>query len=145
MSQNIYNFSEADFNKKFEEDKELTKQLSKERERERLERLNIEKNQKTIAELSVVEILIGIKDTWFELIDDLLQGKFNTATFTKNNRLFYMGITIVLVVLVLYIYYFFSTEQINDNKNNKVIKIYHVYPNKYNSNIGFHTEDFDHL
>jgi len=126
MNFNRNNFNEADFNQKFEESKELTKLLSKEKERQRLQDLNTEELRKSIVELSTIEILIGIKDTWFELIDDLLQGKFNMETFTKDNRLFYIGVTIILIVILYFLFSIFNDDQEND-KNKKIIKIYHIY------------------
>lgn len=103
MDTNQAYFSQVDFNQKFEQDKELTKQMIRNRERDRLEKLNENNTKKSIGELSVVEILVNMKDAWFETMDDLLSGKFNYDTFTKNNRLFYYGLTIIIVVIVIYI------------------------------------------
>lgn len=134
MNTTRHNFSRIDFNQKFEEDKELTKQISKEREKERLDYLSAEKKHKMVTQLSISEILIGIKDTWFDLIDDLLQGKFNITTFTQDNRLFFIGITIVILVLIIYIFYILTATPDNNNNENKIVKIYHVYPNKLTPN-----------
>ena len=105
MNQAFY--SQTDFNQKFEQDKELTKQMIKNRERDRLENLNQNNNSKSIWDLSVIEILVNTKDAWFETLDDLLEGKFNYDIFTKNNRLFYYGITLMLVSILIYIFSLF--------------------------------------
>lgn len=117
-----------DFNKNFEKEKELTIQLNKQKEKDRIDKLNQESQNKpkSIYELSVTEILINLKDTWFELIDDLLQGKFNINTFTKNSRLFYIGITLIVIVMLLYLYSLF-THDAQNTENDKIIKIYHIH------------------
>ncbi|ARF09247.1 hypothetical protein Catovirus_2_196 [Catovirus CTV1] len=129
MNLNRGDFTEYDFNKKFEQEKELVKQLNNQKEKDRLDKLNNANNiqPKSLYELSVIDILIGIKDSWFEMIDELLQGKFDVITFTKNNRLFYIGITIIVIVLMLYMYGLFTESQ--SNSNEKIVKIYHIKQN----------------
>ena len=56
----------------------------------KLEEMGSTTNEKSITDLTVFEILIGIKDTWFGITDDLIHLRFNKQTFTKNNRLFYI-------------------------------------------------------
>lgn len=128
MDLNRARYTDIDFNQKFEQTKELTKEIIKEKDRQRLENLNKETTERSITELSVMEILIGIKDTWFELIDDLLQKKFNAVTFTMNNRMFFIGITIIIIAVLAYIYSLFTSDEPNNNEN-KIVKIYHVYQN----------------
>jgi len=72
-------------------------------------------------------------------LDDLLDQKFEIETFTKENRLFYIGITILFFTIILYLYtMIISDEEKNDslskidpNANQYVKKIYHIhqYPN----------------
>lgn len=99
--------SQADFNQKFEQNKELTKQMIKNRERDRLDKLNQNNDTKSLWELSVPEILVNTKDSWFETFDDLLDGKFNYDVFIKNNRLFYFGLTLILVSIFVYVFSLF--------------------------------------
>lgn len=127
MSLNRGDFDVIEFNKRFEQEKELTKTRIKELEQERLNKLNVETKEKKITELTVVEILIGIKDAWFDLIDDLLQQRFSINTFTKNNRLFYIGATIAIIAIILYLYELFTTEPMPKEKK-KIIQIYHMQP-----------------
>lgn len=115
-------FDTIDFNRRFEDEKELTKELVREQERRRLQELNIEEEQKSLTELSVTEILINTKDSWFGLIDDLLKGEFNITSFTVNNRLFYIGITIIIIVMIIYLY----TLLEDDSEN---VKYIYIYPN----------------
>ncbi len=54
------------------------------------------------------EILVNFKDTLFNLIDDLLQYKFTIDTFTKNNRLLYLGMLLIIISIVIFIFYMFT-------------------------------------
>jgi hypothetical protein len=87
------------FNKTFESQKETVNTDSLE-----LQELNKQEKPKKLYNYSLMELLIGIKDTWFYLFDDLLQKKFYTETFTKDNRPFFIGLTIVLFVIIIYLY-----------------------------------------
>jgi hypothetical protein len=42
-------------------------------------------------------------------------------TLTKNNRLFYWGILIVIIALVIYLYSLFSYEPPTDEKSIKIL------------------------
>lgn len=105
MNQAFY--SQVDFNQKFEQDKELTKQMIKSRERDRLEKLNQNEETKSLWNLSVIELLINTKDAWFETFDDLLDGKFSYDVFVKNNRLFYYGLTFILISIFVFVFSLF--------------------------------------
>jgi hypothetical protein len=105
------------FNKEFVFKKEQSQIQSKIKSQEKLDRLtsaaNIEK--KSLYNLSIAELLIGIKNTWFGILDDLLAQKFEIKTITKDNRLFFIGLTVILIATILYIYNFF----IEDIENRK--------------------------
>ncbi len=51
------------------------------------------------------EILINFKNSLFNTMDDLLQYKFTTDTFTKNNRLLYLGILSIIISIIIFIFY----------------------------------------
>lgn len=80
-----------------------------------------DKNIKSYSQL-FLEILINIKNTWFGLLDDLLQQKFYIETFTKNNRLLYLGLTIIIIALIV-----FLLNAMNENFDNNKKKIYQVH------------------
>lgn len=92
------------FNQEFEKKKELTKMYIGEIEQQRLQQLNQMEKPKKPYELTVAEIIINTKDTWFSLVSDLFQQKFYSETFTKDNRLFYIGLTIILTIIFVYLY-----------------------------------------
>lgn len=125
------------FNKEFEDQLLASKEATKKREEERLKKLNVVQETKPISELTIAEILIGIKDTWFGIIDDLLNLKFNMTTITSENRLFYIGLTIIIIVILTYIInHFVNLGNPTKQGKEKIIKIYHINnsnisPNEY--------------
>ena len=98
------NFDLQKFNKAFEQNKVQTSQINSSLESQRLAKLNSLAPPLKPYQLSFSEILIGIKDSWFELIDELLQSQFYMETFTKKNRMFYIGLTIVIIIIIIYLY-----------------------------------------
>lgn len=102
---------DIDFNTKFEQDKMLNKKQFASNDLNRLQSINPEQNN--ISKFSIYNILISIKDTWFNIIDGLLQGNFNSNLFTQNNSLLYIGITIVVLAVI----YFILVILFDDNSN----------------------------
>jgi hypothetical protein len=62
----------------------------------KLDHLNQPKKDKLIYELSIGEIFINIKDSMFGILDDLLKFNINNI-LTKNNRLFYLGLILIII------------------------------------------------
>jgi hypothetical protein len=108
-------FDIQQFNKNFKKKIEQSKEENKILERNRLERLNKQEIERKPYQLSVAEILIAIKDSWFGVIDDLLQRQFYIETFIKKNRMFYIGLTIVIIAIIIYLYDTFIDNSINYN------------------------------
>lgn len=97
------------FNKKFEEAIKALKARKQSVEKEQ-SNYNI-----PYYKLSIYDILIGIVDTWFDILADIITFNLNDI-ITKNNRLFYIGITLVIFGLILYLYFEFynKIEQKNE-------------------------------
>lgn len=114
------------FNNAFDEQKNQTKGPAIKID---TELMKYGKNKKKIYDMSVLDIMIGIKDTWFNLIDNLLNKNVSVQTFTKDDRLFYFGITILLLTIGIYICGVLFNKDVVDNQNN-IQKVYHIY--KYN-------------
>lgn len=83
-------------------------------------------NRKSLFEQSTVQLAINTKDAWFELMDDLLDQQFTLDTIVKNNRLFYIGLTIFVISIILYLYDKSIDRPIVVQDN--IQKIYHIYP-----------------
>ena len=79
------------FNLIFDEEKQARQAKQKIEDEKKLKELNNMVIQKKLTDLNLSEILQGIKDTWFGLLDDLLAYNFNRDILTKNNRLYFFG------------------------------------------------------
>lgn len=122
-------FDVQKFNAAFEQSKVQTAKVNSSLESQRLEKLNVQPPPLKPYQLSFAEILIGIKDSWFELIDELLQSQFYIETFTKKNRMFYIGLTVVLIVIIIYLYDILigSLDEKPPITERKVVEIHHIY------------------
>ena len=96
-------FDLGEFNKSFVSKANELKHKRKAFEKEKLDKLNTQQNyQKSVLNQTVGEILINTKKTWFEILDNILESKFEINIF-ENNHLFYIGITILFISLILII------------------------------------------
>lgn len=92
----------AAFNKNKQTQKYMTKLNSE-------KRLNILENENTIhTKKTIADILIEMKNSWFNLIGDLLEQKFEIETFVRNDRLFYIGMTLIILSIILLFFDQFS-------------------------------------
>lgn len=89
-------------------------------------------NNKPFYKLSILEITIELKNTIFAIMDDLLGGNFSINILFKDNRMFYVGLTILIISIILYIYDY----AIDGNNNslqkligggNGIVEIRHIY------------------
>lgn len=56
--------------------------------------------QQSLTKLTVEQYLINMKNTIFGIIDDIKLHKFNKKIFAKNDRLFYIGLFLVIIFIV---------------------------------------------
>lgn len=118
------------FNIIFERNKEVAKESQRLKDLEKLNELSREKQVISLYDLSLFDIIINAKNAWFNLLDDLLDQKIELETFTKENRLFYIGLTIIIFATIFYIYTLFTTEDNNISSKSldgNTKKIYHIY------------------
>lgn len=89
------------------------------------------KEHKPFYKLNLLEIVLGIKNTVFDIINELINSNYSTDVFIKGNRLFFIGIIILLFIILLYVYdYFFSSNKSQIShllKNDSVVEIHHIY------------------
>ena len=108
---------EKSFNQKFEENQQQKKLIMQQRMHDKLNALNNSDEKILLHELSIGDILINTKDSSFELLDDLLQFKYNKETFTKNNRLFYLGVFLIIISMFIFLYNTFVDDNDSCNSN----------------------------
>jgi hypothetical protein len=120
-------FDYKKFNKEFDQMKNTNKQIFAREDEAKLAKLNADHTKKpSILSLSLFDLLVNLKDSWFDLTDDLLNKKFTMSVITKDNRLFYVGITLLFFAVVLYLYNsLVDDEPINTN----IQEIHHIYHN----------------
>jgi hypothetical protein len=120
------------FNREFVFKKEKAAIENQINSQEKIEKLTQAANTeiKSLYDYSVSELAIGIKDSWFGILDDLLAQKIESKTLTKNNRLFFIGLTIIFICVILYLYNFFIEEDIIIDNNKTTIVEKHYFYNK---------------
>lgn len=117
------------FNREFDQYKENRIQDRNERQQNVLDELNKPNEEPPVYNQPVGTIFIRTKDALLNILDDLLKLNISQETFTKDNRLFYMGITIVFISILLFLFLQFISEidkqpvQSDENKMEIVHKI----------------------
>jgi hypothetical protein len=129
-----------DFNDQFEKEKEINKIRGKQNQEQTLSELSESETKEEIPfyKKNVYDILIAIKDTWFYIIDDLINKPFTFDIFFKNNRLFYIGLTICIIALLFILYDIIKNNFGEENKtsSDKKVEIHHIYHYPPGSEIG---------
>jgi hypothetical protein len=120
-------FDLAGFNKAFDRQKEIAKESQRLNDLNKLSEMSRVETKVTPHNLPIGQIAMNTKDTWFDLLDELLDGEINSTTFTKDNRLFYIGITILFFSIITYLYVMILNNKSNANNDNNVKKVYHIY------------------
>jgi hypothetical protein len=92
------------FNLGFDQYRARRKKEMKKKMRDNLNELNKPIETTPLYNQSIGQILINTKDSMFQILDDMLQNKFTLDTFTRNNRLFYIGLVFILIACFMYLY-----------------------------------------
>jgi len=92
------------FNRDFEQYKDRRRIEMRKRLDEKLAILNRQVEPLPIYNQSIGNIAIGAKDTLLSILDDLLLFNINFNTFTKDGRLFYLGIVLIIILIFIYFY-----------------------------------------
>jgi hypothetical protein len=98
---NTYTFDVKKFNQDFEDYLTKQKKVRLEREQKFLESKEVIKREKLLHELTFYELVANTKNTVFDVIDDIINLKFNKDTLMKNNRLFYIGLILIIFSVIL--------------------------------------------
>jgi len=110
------------FNKTFEEEQEKIRD-------KKIKNIKVNKKKvKNIHDLTLGEILVNTKNTYMGIIADLLLGNFDKGiinVFTKEDRIFYIGVSLLIISFLIYIISFLindtpkisNTEKLNSGIN----------------------------
>lgn len=119
-------FDLGKFNKVFDVNREITKRNQRVRDLQKLNELSSTETMTSLYDLNLSQILINTKNTWFGVLDDLLDQRFELDTFNRDNRLFYIGLTIVIIAVILYVYVMLVTDNKPEpisNGNNPIVVV----------------------
>ena len=114
------------FNKKYEDVRKRRQKLIKDAEQDKLSKQDTITFRKEIHQYTVGELLFGLKDAILGILGDLLRFRFRLDTFTKQNRLFYLGLFIMIIVLTIYL---FTKDNGKEHRTS-------LYGSKYDSMFG---------
>lgn len=94
-------FDITDFNKKFDDylDQERAKRVLT--EQKFLEAKDFEVKEKKLHEYTFIELVINMKNAIFDILDDIASLNITIETFTKDNRLFYTGLLMIIFAVTL--------------------------------------------
>jgi hypothetical protein len=139
--QNSNNFTGPDgkfdviaFNKAYDKHHNKAITIAKAEDAARLALLNQEITIVQPYNKNIYQLLIGIKDTLFGIIDDILLFNYKNILI-RENRLFYIGLTILIIVICIYIFdLLLDNKSADDNKKNEqpMYVIKYIYENKKN-------------
>jgi len=119
------------FNKNFEEEQEQRKMKIVEMEKEKLRMLISKKKKKNIHDLTLGEILVNTKNSYLDIIIELLSGDYKdgfSKIFTKENRIFYIGVSLLILSFFIYILSFIFDSN-NDNQSKQDSDKINIYLN----------------
>src|SRR5690606_8446868 len=99
---NNHRFEIDRFNRQFDQYKKIREEEMERQMKKTLDDLNKPQKITPVYNLPLGQILINTKDAQFDILDDMLQLNFNKDILIKNNRLFYVGICILLIALITF-------------------------------------------
>jgi len=116
-------FDIGEFNKDFEKteaEKEATNKIKEDAE---TAKMSYTVYSKRINEMTLGEILVDWKISFDAIMSDLRNRNLTKSTFTQDNRLFHVGITLLIGILLFYLMYSVLSEP---NEGTRVINEYHI-------------------
>jgi hypothetical protein len=123
-------FDVKQFNVQFDAFKQKTAAKNLVTDEQTLQQLNSQANlsQTPIYLQSPETIIFNVKQTWFNIIDDISKYGFSFNLFFTTDRMFYVGLTLVFFALVLYaLYVLFDFEE--EKHEQKIIEKHYFYQN----------------
>ena len=95
----------AKYNKEFERNMNIEYVKHKEREKNNLDKLSYETKDNTsiLVNLTIQQLMENTKKTWYDIMDDIMDGNLSIGVFVNNDRMFYVGILVVIIVIFIYI------------------------------------------
>ena len=115
-------FDTKEFNAEFTKYMENQKKIEEQQENEKLKKLNQEIYVKKISDMTFQELLIEWKKSLIGIFDDILNRRFDSSNIFGENKLFFAGITIIIIVCLFYFVYWILTDS---DKN--IVRDEHIF------------------
>lgn len=122
-------FDNASFNKEFNEYTQQRKDDERKKETEKLNQLNKVIYRKKISEMSLSELMSNWKSSWLGVLNDIIHVRLNPTILFVDDRLFFIGITLIIIIILFVLYYLFLNV--------------HEYEKDTNINISFNIPKVD--
>lgn len=137
------NFDIDKFNKLFKENQEKKEEEESKKKLEYLKSLENKVEVKSINELTINEIMYNFKNENLDLIYDIFTFNYSSVSefyqlFSKNNRLFYFGLLLLVICAVFYLFLLVFSESYNRNINVNI-------PRDYNFNYTQNSNELNKL
>lgn len=105
----------ADFDEQFKNYKEQHIKRNQTLDEERLKKLSEQatnaSSTNTITNYTLSQMMSGIWNSWYGMINDLLNQPFSFDIFVKDNRLFFIGLSLLIVIFIILIIYVFTYSE----------------------------------
>ena len=115
------------FNLFYEQYRDKRKKIMRQKMEDKLERLNAPVPEIPIYRQSIGHIMISTKDALFETLDDILQGELTWSVFMKHNRLFHLGLILVIIAMIIYLYTIIIGGMYDHERNRSDLNITHLH------------------
>lgn len=82
--------------------------------------------EKKLYDQSIYDTLVNTKDALYSIVDDIIKSGIDYpqfTVFTRNNRLYYIGIGILIIVFILMIYNSLITNDKINNSQPIIVKL----------------------
>jgi hypothetical protein len=89
------------FNKDFDDYLAKDKARREVTEQKYLDAKTVVKREKLLHELTFFELMVNMKNAFFDILGEIVAGNIDKETFVKNNRLFYLGSILLIFVVSL--------------------------------------------
>lgn len=115
------------FNQEFESNIQQQKEIVAQQDAKKLQELNKVIYKQKISEMTFIEFIHNWKESLLGMLNDLLHLRLQSEILFQENRLFFLGITVIFAIIFFYLFFMLINENTNNNTN-RVINEYHVYP-----------------
>lgn len=123
-------FDPQKFNTGFEDYITQQNEINSKKDIEKLNKMNKTTEDKSLINYTFFELLVGIKDTWFDILDDLLSFNINMNILIQGKRIFFIGLTLFLVFTSWYLLDMLLEDEIPPIQNKNITEIHHYYHSK---------------